>query len=435
MCVRVSAGVRELADNRAEKVGLTRFFRNPRVTADEILRTAAARTGAAATGRHVLLIEDTSEINYQAKAKRKRGLGPVGNGADVGLFVRPALAIDAEDGAVLGLAGATIWRRTRVKEDDYQNLPIEEKESHRWIATALKARTFLSTAALVTLITDREGDIYELFARVPDEQTHVLVRAEHDRALADVGGRMLAKIAAQPEAGRVAFDLTGRPGRTARRVTLAVRFCPVTLRQPRRGADRGDPPQLSLNLVEAREIDPPPGEDPIVWRLLTTHVATSLAEATRIIDLYRCRWIVEQLFRNRKAWTSKTASSATAMRSNAWRRPRSSPPRASCNSSKAAARPVRTRRPRASSAGSRSSSWRCWSASSKARPQNRRTRTPSRASPGRPGASPGSAAGTATPANDRPARSPSPAACVASTLSRKASCSPPTRAIKSHEPH
>ena len=301
MCLRISAGVRELADNRAEKVGLTRFFRNPRVTADEILRTAAQRTGAAATGRHVLLIEDTSEINYEAKAQRKRGLGRVGNGADVGLFVHPALAVDAEDGAVLGLAGATIWRRTRVKEDDYQSLPIEEKESHRWIATGLKARTFLSTAALVTLITDREGDIYELFARVPDEQTHVLVRAEHDRALADVGGRMLAKIAGEPEAGRLAFDLSSRPGRTARRVTLAVRFCPVTLRQPGRGADRRDPPQLSLNLVEAREIDPPPGEEPIVWRLLTTHAATSLAEAARIIDLYRCRWIVEQLFRTLKS--------------------------------------------------------------------------------------------------------------------------------------
>lgn len=301
MCVRVSAGLRELADNRAEKVGLTRFFRNPRVTADEILRAAAARMGAAAAGRHVLLIEDTSEINYQSKARRKRGLGRVGNGADVGLFVHPALAVDAENGALLGLAGATIWRRTRVKEDDYQSLPVEEKESHRWIATPLKAGTFLSAAALITLIADREGDIYEVFARVPDERTHVLVRAVRDRALAEIDGRMLAKIAAQPEAGRLTFDLSGRPGRTARQVTLAVRFCPVALRQPARGADRRDPPQLTLNLVEAREIDPPPGEEPIVWRLLTTHAATTLAEAARIIDLYRCRWIVEQLFRTLKS--------------------------------------------------------------------------------------------------------------------------------------
>jgi hypothetical protein len=301
MGARVSAGLRELADNRAEKVALTRFFRNKRVTVDEILQTAAERTGAAAAGRHVLLIEDTSEINYEAKAKRKRGLGRVGNGADVGLFVHPALAVDAADGAVLGLACATIWRRSRVKEEDYQSLPIEEKESWRWIATALKATTFLSTAALVTLIADREADIYELIARVPDGHTHVLVRAVRDRALSGVDGRMLARIAAEPEAGRLTFDLAARPGRTAREVTLAVRFCPVTLRQPARGADRRDPPQVSLFFVEAQEIDAPPGEEPIVWRLLTTHKATTLAEAAWIIELYRRRWIIEQLFRTLKS--------------------------------------------------------------------------------------------------------------------------------------
>jgi hypothetical protein len=141
MGMRVSAGVRELADNRAEKVGLARFFRNKRVTGDEILQTAAERTGAAAAGRHVLLIEDTSEVTYEAKAKRKRGLGRVGNGAGVGLFVHPALAVDAADGAVLGLPGATIWRGGRVKEEGCQSLPIE-KESWRWIATALEATTF-----------------------------------------------------------------------------------------------------------------------------------------------------------------------------------------------------------------------------------------------------------------------------------------------------
>ena len=123
------------------------------------------------------MIEDTSEINYEAKARRKRGLGRVGDGADVGLFVHPALAVDAADGAVLGLAGATIWRPTRVKEEDDPSLPIEEKESWRWIATALKATTFLKQRPLVTLIADREADSHELFARAPDGHTHVLIRA------------------------------------------------------------------------------------------------------------------------------------------------------------------------------------------------------------------------------------------------------------------
>jgi DDE family transposase len=301
MCSRMHVSLRQITRNRAEKVGITRFFCNPSVTPKEMLETAASRTNAAAAGRHVLLIQDTSEINYQAKSERKRKLGKVGNGEDLGLFVHPALAVDADDGTVLGLAGATIWRRDKVKAENYQELPIEEKESHRWLSTPSKARRLLSSAALVTIVADREADIYELFARLPDERTHILIRAEYDRALGERGGRLFAAIARQSEAGRLEFELEGRPGRSARRVTLAVRFRPVTLRQPRRGADSRDPRQVTLNMVEVREIDPPKGEDPILWRLFTTHQLASLADAARMVELYRLRWNIEQLFRTLKS--------------------------------------------------------------------------------------------------------------------------------------
>ena len=112
---------------------------------------------------------------------------------------------------------------------------------------------------------------------------------------------MLAKIASQAEAGRLSLDVSGRPGRAARQAVVAIRFCPVTLRQPARGADEHDPPRLTLNLVEAREIDPPAGEEPILWRLLTTHAVATLAEAAWIVALYRLRWIVEELFRSMKS--------------------------------------------------------------------------------------------------------------------------------------
>jgi len=297
----LSATARRVSDNRAEEVGFTRFFRNEYVTVREILETAAARTNQAAVGRHVLVIQDTSEINYQAKAGRKRNLGHVGNGTDAGLFVHPALAVDAEDGSVLGLAAATIWRRTKVKDPDYQKLPIEEKESHRWIVTPVAAREALREAALVTQVSDRESDIYELFARVPDERTHVLVRAHHDRKLNKVGKSLFKTIAAQPVAGFIEFDLVGRPGRVARKVTLTVRFCEVALRQPRPGADPRDPRRLTLTAVEVAEENPPPGEDPILWRLLTTHRVASLEDARRIVDWYRLRWTIEQLFRTLKS--------------------------------------------------------------------------------------------------------------------------------------
>jgi hypothetical protein len=300
MLARVSAGMRRLADTRAEKVAFTRLFRNRHVSKQEIIRTAAARTAEAAAGRHVLLIEDSSEINYAAKTSRKRGLGRVGNGKDVGLFVHPALAVDAADGSVLGLAAATIWRREAKKADDYQALPIEAKESYKWIATAKAARQALTDTPLATVIGDREADIYEVFARLPDERTHVLIRAVRDRALGKQG-RLFGAIAKTPEAGRIAFELQARPGRPARTVELAVRFAEVTLRQPRLGADRRDPCELTLNMVEVREIEPPSPKEAVIWRLLTTHTVKTLADACQIVDLYRSRWSVEQLFRTMKS--------------------------------------------------------------------------------------------------------------------------------------
>ncbi len=137
-------------------------------TVEEILATAGAHTAQTAAGRHVLLIEDTSEINYQAKSGRKSGLGRVGNGTDVGLFVHPALAIDAADGTILGLAGAKIWCRHKAKRRDYQEQAIETKESYRWLETITQARAELDQSPLVSAIADREADIYELFARLPE---------------------------------------------------------------------------------------------------------------------------------------------------------------------------------------------------------------------------------------------------------------------------
>jgi hypothetical protein len=300
MRLRGSATLRQLCDERAEEAGFARFFHNPRVRIEEILATAGARTAEAAAGRHVLLIEDTSEINYQAKSARKRELGRVGNGKDVGLFVHPALAMDAADGTVLGVSGARIWRRQSAKRPDYQKQPIEAKESYRWLETISVARARLKEALLVTVIADREADIFELFARLPDDRTHVLVRAAHNRALGD-GGRLFTTLGAQPEAGRIAFELPARRGRAARSVQLAVRFVHTTLRQPRRGADPNDPQAVNINAVEVCEIDPPSNKDAVHWRLLTTHPVASLDDAVRIVELYRRRWAIEQLFRTLKS--------------------------------------------------------------------------------------------------------------------------------------
>ena len=53
-------------------------------------------------------------------------------------------------------------------------------------------------------------------------------------------------------------------------------------------------------LVEAREIDPPPGVTPAHWLLLTGHRIETFEQARWITQLYRRRWVIEQLFRTIK---------------------------------------------------------------------------------------------------------------------------------------
>jgi len=296
---RQTVCVRKLADDRSEQVKIRRFLSNEAVTVEEMVAHRAMFVAAAAKGRHVLAIQDTSEINYQAQSRRKHSLGKVGNGTDVGLFVHPVLAVDAETQECFGLVDAQVWRRTKSKAKNYKRLPIEEKESYRWVKGGSQAKAVLTEATMVTVIDDREGDIYEKWARLPDHRTHLLTRASRDRSLAD-GKRLFRTLARMPEAYRFMLELPARPGkRGARTAHMAVRFGRVRICRPGSCSDRDAPREIDLFAIEVRELNPPRG-DAIRWRLLTTHLVESVAQALAVIGWYRQRWHIEQLFRTLK---------------------------------------------------------------------------------------------------------------------------------------
>lgn len=296
---RVTVTLREAADRRAQWVGFSRWLNNPNVTVSEIIAHSGQALSGRVAGLHVLAIQDTTELNYAAHAGRVRGLGPTGNGIDPGLFVHPVLAVDAGSGAVLGLAGMQIWTRREPARPDYRKQPIEEKESYRWIKGAASAKTVLAAAAMVTVLGDRESDIYEEFARIPDPHTHLLTRACRDRLL--LGGDHLFAVAqGWPARHRFKLDLRAQPGRAARTAEVELRFGEVTIQRPQNCSDPTAPPHLTLRLVEVSERNPTVVK-PIHWRLLTTHAVTKAAEALAIVAWYRERWHIEQLFRTSKS--------------------------------------------------------------------------------------------------------------------------------------
>src|SRR6266702_140897 len=260
-----------------------------------------ARVAEASADRHVLVIQDTSEINYESQRGRKRRLGTVGNGSDVGLFVHPMLSVDAERGHCLGLLDVQVWRRFKAKSKDYRKQPIEEKESYRWIKGPQRAKAALAKAASVTVIDDREGDIYEKWARLPDRRTQLLTRACRDRAVVG-GGTLFAAMAELSDKHTFWLDLPARPGkRQARQACMTVRFGRVRIRRPRSCSDPHAPNEIELSAIEVIERNPPAGETPVHWRLLTTHDVDTVAQALTVIGWYRQRWHIEQLFRTVKS--------------------------------------------------------------------------------------------------------------------------------------
>ena len=269
----------------------------------KLIEGACAGTAERCLGRHILAIQDSSEINLQSHAGRVRGLGTVGNGTDLGFFVHPLLAVDAEDGACLGLAHLHLWKRTQSQSVDYRKRPVEQKESGRWIDTAAAGKQRLAQAAMTTVIADREADIYELWDRIPDERTHLLIRACRDRNLAtDTDRSLFDWMGSLTIADSYQIDLQATSRRRARRALLHVRFGRVTIERPQRCTDKNAARELTLNAIEVVE-DPttvPQQEKPIHWRLLTTHPVECLSQARQCIDWYCKRWNIEQLFRTIK---------------------------------------------------------------------------------------------------------------------------------------
>ncbi len=244
---------------------------------------AARRTGERCGGRHVLAIQDTTVV-------RSEGGG--------GLYLHPTLAVEADEGVILGLAHAGFLSRSAGKAAGRRSKSVEDKESQRWIEGARQSAAVCAGAAKLTHIADREADIFALFARRP-QGSDLLVRAAHDRALED-GGRLFAKIDALAVAGRAVLDLPAKPGRKARTAELTARFMTASIARPKNNLVEDLPTSLTLTLVDVREDSAPAGETPVHWRLITTHRVTNAAEAFAVANLYRRRWCIEQLFRTLK---------------------------------------------------------------------------------------------------------------------------------------
>jgi hypothetical protein len=292
--------LRQVADGSwAAEMQYGRFLNNDRVTLDRLIEGWSQQTRTAVAGRHVLAIQDTSELKFPTKTKRRRGLGKVAKGNAHGALVHAMIAVDADHGSCLGLVGGDVWTRKGTVETPHGERDLVDKESMRWVATAEQAKEVLAAAAMITVVDDREGDFFAHWALIPGDNVHHLSRAMHDRKLLS-GGTLYQAVERTPFCDQAVIDLPERMDRRGRQAHLSMRFGTVVLKRPTRTGVKDLPTSVTLSFVEVVERFPPQGAKPIHWLLLTTHAVATVADAWQIVAWYKLRWIIEQFFRSMK---------------------------------------------------------------------------------------------------------------------------------------
>lgn len=325
----------------SELKGAYRLLAEPDVQYEDILRPHLWRVGQECRRRgEYLLVEDTTELDFTSH-QAALGLGRIGDDDGRGLWLHSTLALRIErwDQAqepvvtVLGLAAQHCWARTmptvgRGKEKKKARLG-RDRESQRWAAATQKIGC-APAGARWTYVADRESDMYEVFLQCRAYQWDFIVRASQPRALSEQDGSVFAAVAAAPVLGRLTMKLRSRPQRTIRpnrngrgkkvrqahprrTVELEVRACTVQLRGPWRPGGWLGPCQL--NVVEATEVNPRPGDEPIHWVLLTSWPCQSLEQALRVIRAYTRRWLIEEYHKCLKTGTRIEDSQLSTARS------------------------------------------------------------------------------------------------------------------------
>ena len=297
---------------RNQIIGYHRWLRNAKVNDTSLISALTQHCQQQVEGRDILCIQDTTEYNYQHRREGRLpddALGPVGNNHDMGYFAHPTMAIDVDSGHSLGFSAMKVWTRDWDKADKYarkyKTLPVEQKESYRWISSAQQSKQVCARARSITFIADREADIFELHDRIPDEKTHVLIRSRGDRMLYGQQECLYAHIAAQPVLSSYEIEVpaNNRKGRQKHQARLELKAVKVNIERPKRLSSSPAKPYVTMYAIEAKEHPDTiqAGQPPVHWVLLTTIAVTTEQQARSVIDKYSLRWQIEQLFRLTKS--------------------------------------------------------------------------------------------------------------------------------------
>ncbi len=317
---RYSVVLRQLADDNNTEVRYQNFIINPKVSPDQLLKHHWSQSQADWSNDHLLVISDSSTLSFPYRADRE-DLGDVGgaqsktNPKYTGFDIHPSIFVNASNGALQGLGGLDIIKTPLAKDEQaqverelrrkkYSKLPFEDKERYKWFRSPMKAIENGPKTKQYTLIGDRETDIYDLMHRTIEQGHHFIYRSSHNRRIFPLDQKENLSDVLDRWNIEFSYDLLveATRKRSKHEARLDVKYGQIALARPKTHTDKTLPTYLPVYIVEVKEHSSTvfEGEDPIHWKLFTSHPVNTPQQAMQIIQWYLYRWIIEELFRTLK---------------------------------------------------------------------------------------------------------------------------------------
>ena len=286
-----------------------RFFSNNRVDEGAILEGHVQSTlrRAQASSGPLLVLQDTTEFSYKRDKpelvgftgetiSRKDEAGRWRKHKVCGILMHSSLVVTG-DGLPLGLGAVKFWSRKAFKGTNAlkkkvnpTRVPIEEKESFRWLENLRQSTALLAEPQRCVHIGDRESDIYELFCTAQELGTNFLVRTCVDRLAGDGGHTIADEMAEVRVQGLHRIEFRGAHGERCE-AQLEIRYRRIRVLPPI--GKQKNYPALDLTVLHVQERDAPPQRQPLEWKLITNLAVRSKADAIEKINWYAMRWQIE----------------------------------------------------------------------------------------------------------------------------------------------
>jgi hypothetical protein len=290
----------EASKNRAEAKAIYRMLGNEDFDPEEILRTHREATiqRMAEYGGTILAVQDTTAVNYNTPVKTE-GTGYISD-KTLGVNVHSCLAVTTE-GLVLGVLDQSSYNRPEPKDESASHeskkvRPIEEKESFRRLETLERSTAAIPEGVKVITVCDREGDMYELFAKAQSLNEPVLIRIVQNRMTVE-NKKILDEIQKEQCQGKIEVTIPrdSRSNIPERKAVLQMRYASYPVKRPHiLNPVKGLPDSIALQVIYVKEEKPPNGKEPIEWFLMTSEPVNSAEEAYEYVGYYIQRWKIER---------------------------------------------------------------------------------------------------------------------------------------------